>query len=123
MKNDEIKIPKKVVQLLLTYVQNNKLTPAEVYAIFNIVRHAETDAETELFLYGLSEVYPVLKEYFLYQEGTKKVDFEQSIKDVLAKLITADPVLATQVMKSAQEKGMTKEKLVKLYPKLKDFLK
>ncbi len=119
MKNrTEVYLPQKVRQLLIAGLQNETITTDDLAAIAHILSFAETPEETELFFAGLAEVYPLFQEYEAYQDGLSHISFEQQVKLLIPKLISTDPLLATQVMKATQEPGITMDKLLTRFPAL-----
>ncbi len=118
----QVYLPKKLRDLLVTALQNNRLSTDELYITVSMLKEAENELESEVIMAGLGEVYPVFKDFLIYEEGTAQISFEQEIKEIFPALIKANPLLATQVIKASQEAGMTKSKLIERFPEMSAHL-
>lgn len=111
-----------VKQQLADFYEIGKIKLEELMAVLYIFGFTETVEELRAFLIIFADSFPVLKEVQIKQKIADKIVMESSIVDVVKKVLPKNPALAAKLSKEASKSGMTMEKILKIYPEVKNYL-
>jgi inorganic pyrophosphatase/exopolyphosphatase len=111
-----------VKQQLADFYEMGKIKLEELMAVLYIFSFTETAQELQAFLVIFADSFPVLKEVQIKQKAADKITMEHSVVDVVKKVLPKNPALAAKLSKEASKSGMTMEKILEIYPEVKDYL-
>ena len=111
-----------VKQQLADFYEMGKIKLEELMAVLYIFSFTETVTELQAFLVIFADSFPVLKEVQIKNRADAKVVMETSIVDVVKKVLPKNPALAAKISKEASKSGMTMEKILEIYPEVRNYL-
>ena len=92
----------------------------DLLAILFILGQTDNSLELETFVDIFSDSFPVLKDYEVGKRSETKSGLEEKVRQIVSKMVSKDPLKATEIAKAALKPGMTWENLKKEFPEIEE---
>lgn len=111
----------KLIRLLTQEYEKNTLELSKMMAIFYILGQARNQDEIVNMAKIFLQDFPILDEFLSQNKAATQAKMENTVQEIVQKMVKDDPIKAAQIAQKAMEEGVTLETLEQLFPEIKKY--
>jgi hypothetical protein len=115
-------LSQQVMREIANHLSANKLSLAESLALLKMLSLADNIDELQRLIVLLSDRFPLLRIFREKDTQSDKIQDEQEVQRLVAKILKSDPLLAAEVSKAIMKKDYSLSDLKSQYPQLQKYI-